>query len=92
MTLTPQPLTASDQRKNIEWKGKAVLRSTARRNYPVDASTRNSRGEWLERRSAYNVDLLIQKQLGQWTLSVPTMMGPYSQNAFERVECADVPQ
>jgi hypothetical protein len=92
MTLAPQPLTASDQRQSIEWKGKAVLRSTARRSYPVDASTQNSWGEWLERRAAYNVDLLIQKRLGQWTLSIPSMRGPYSQNAFERVECADVPQ
>jgi hypothetical protein len=92
MKLTPQPLAASDQRQNIEWKGKAVLRSTARRSYPVDAATQNSWGEWLERRSAYDVDLLIQKKLGQWTLSVPSMRGPYSQTAFEPVECADVPQ
>jgi hypothetical protein len=59
---------------------------------PSPVHSENSWGEWFEHRSAYNIDLLIQKQLGQWTLSVPSMRGPYSQTAFERVECADVPQ
>jgi hypothetical protein len=90
-TLTPEPLTDSDRRQEIEWKGKAVLRSTGRRTFPVDASTKNSWGEWLGRRSSLNPILQIQKRRGQWNLSVPTQFGPYGLTAFERIDCNNVP-
>jgi hypothetical protein len=90
-TLTPEPLTDSDKRHEIEWKGKAVLRSTGRQNFPVDTFTKNSWGEWLESRSSDPV-LLVQKRRGQWDLSIPSQFGPYGPIAFERVDCDNVPR
>jgi hypothetical protein len=90
-TLTPEPLTDSDRRQEIEWKGKAVLHSTGRRNFPVDAFTKNSWGEWLDRRSSLDPVLQIQKRLGQWKFSVPAQFGAYGPTAFERISCDNVP-
>jgi hypothetical protein len=91
MTFTPEALTAIDTRQDITWKGKALLRSTGRRSYPVDASTKNSWGEWLKHRTSDPV-LLIQKQRGEWKLRIPTQFGPYGLTAFERIDCDKVPQ
>jgi hypothetical protein len=63
----------------------------ARRQYPVDAFTQNSWGEWLKHQPS-NPVVVILKQRGQWKLSVPTTFGPYGLTAFERIECAEVPK
>jgi len=89
-SLRPEPLTAGDAHDRIDWKGVAVLQSTARRQYPVGAFTQNKWGEWLkDRRSDPRV--VIFKQRGQWHLSVPTPFGSYGLTAFERIDCAEVP-
>jgi hypothetical protein len=90
-SLRPEPLTASDAREGIDWRGTAVLRSTGRRQYPVDVSTQNSWGEWLKHRPSDPV-VVILKQRGEWRLRVPTTFGPYGLTAFERVGCAEVPR
>jgi hypothetical protein len=90
-TLTPEALTDSDRRQEVEWKGQAVLRSTGRRNFPVDTFTKNSWGEWLDRRSSLDPVLQIQKRLGQWRFSVPAQLGAYGLTAFERIDCDNVP-
>jgi hypothetical protein len=90
-SLEPEPLTASDVREGIDWKGTAVLQSTGRRQYPVDAFTQNSWGEWLKHQPSHPV-VVILKQRGQWKLSVPTTFGPYGLTAFERIDCAEVPK
>jgi hypothetical protein len=89
-SLRPEPLTAGDAHERIDWKGLAVLRSTARRQYPAGAFTQNKWGEWLKRRRNDPV-MVIFKQRGQWRLSVPTPFSSYDLNAFERIDCAEVP-
>jgi hypothetical protein len=89
-SLRPEPLTAADTLEGIDWKGVAVLRSTARRQYPAGAFTENKWGEWLKQRRNDPV-MVIFKQRGQWRLSVPTPFTSYGLNAFERIDCAEVP-
>ena len=88
--LRPDPLTAGDVHERIDWKGSAVLQSKARRQYPAGAFTENKWGEWLKHRRHDPVVVII-KQRGQWHLSVPTPFSSYGLNAFERVDCAEVP-
>ena len=88
--LRPEPLTAGDVHERIDWKGSAVLQSKARRQYPAGAFTENKWGEWLKHRRNDPVVNII-KQRGQWYLSVPTPFSSYGLNAFERVDCAEVP-
>jgi hypothetical protein len=82
---------ASDARQNIDWKGNAVLQSTGRCMYSVDAFTQHSWDEWLKHRPSDPI-VVISKQRGQWRLSVPTTVGPYGLPAFERIDCAEVPR
>jgi hypothetical protein len=89
--LKPQPLTASDAKQAIDWKGTTVLRSTARRLYPVDAYTESNWGAALKRRSGHPT-VVILKQRGQWVFRMPTAFGPYGLTAFERIDCAEVPR
>ena len=89
-SLRPEPLTASDARDRIDWKGVAMLQSTARRQYPAGAFTQNKWGEWLKHRRNDPV-MVIFKQRGQWYLSVPTPFNSYGLNAFERIDCDEVP-
>jgi hypothetical protein len=88
--LRPEPLTAGDVHEHIDWKGSAVLQSKARRQYPAGAFTQNKWGEWLKQRRNDPV-VVIFKQRGQWHLSVPTPFTSYGLNAFERIDCAEVP-
>jgi hypothetical protein len=88
--LKPEPLTAGDVHDRIDWKGSAVLQSKARRQYPAGAFTQNKWGEWLKQRRNDPV-VVIFKQRGQWHLSVPTPFTSYGLNAFERIDCAEVP-
>jgi hypothetical protein len=89
-SLRPEPLTAGDAHDRIDWKGVAVLQSTARRQYPAGAFTENKWGEWLKQRRNDPV-MVVYKQRGQWRLSVPTPFTSYGLNAFERIDCAEVP-
>jgi hypothetical protein len=88
--LRPEPLTAGDVHDRIEWKGSAVLQSKGRRQYPAGAFTQNKWGEWLKQRRNDPV-VVIFKQRGQWYLNVPTPFTSYGLNAFERIDCAEVP-
>jgi hypothetical protein len=88
--LKPEPLTAGDVHDRIDWKGSAVLQSKARRQYAAGAFTQNKWGEWLKQRRNDPV-VVIFKQRGQWHLSVPTPFTSYDLNAFERIDCAEVP-
>ena len=88
--LKPEPLTAGDGHDRIEWKGSAVLQSKARRQYPAGAFTQNKWGEWLKERRNDPV-VVIFKQRGKWHLGVPTPFTSYGLNAFERIDCAEVP-
>ena len=88
--LKPEPLTAGDVHDRIDWKGSAVLQSKARRQYPAGAFTQNKWGEWLKQRRNDPV-VVIFRQRGQWHLSVPTPFTSYGLNAFERIDCAEVP-
>jgi hypothetical protein len=90
-SLRPEPLTAGDAQERTEWKGSAVLQSTARRQYPAGAFTQNKWGEWLKDRRNDPV-VVIFKQRGQWHLSVPTPFTAYGLSAFERIDCAEVPR
>ena len=89
-SLRPEPLTAGDVHDRIEWKGSAVLRSKARRQFPAGAFTQNKWGEWLKERRNDPV-VVIFKQRGKWYLSVPTPFTSYGLSAFERIDCAEVP-